>query len=632
MKSKEEQLVELLLKKEGPTPGNVIASEMNTSRRSIISYVSNINKLTGKKAIISTNKGYSIVPELVTNIFDNHSKNIPQSYLERAYYLIKLILIEHKKIDMFEICDELFISYSTLKSDIKKFNITFERFNVKFRSKNSDLLIEGSEVSKRKLISFVIFEETNNGFVDIEQLNIFFGKAWVKSASALINAISDKYQFVLNDYAYKNILIHILIMAERSRTGDNMLNNNDNLETLSKRDCETMNLIKNHFELNFNVNINEYEQFEILTLFKSNINDESSTSTNKIELEANKKVQDIVNEVVTDVYNNYGVDLSDDTFKVSFIIHLKLFFNRVYYNHYSKNPLTETIKYNCPLIYDIAVFITDKLKKYIAFPNVEDEIAYFAIHIGTELERQNSLSDKVRCALLCPDYLDLREKLQNQLLSMFSNDIILIKAVSNLSELENEDFSLLISIAPCVPTEKYYVYNISSNIFDNPFEKFSEKIRMVKRNTKKKTLIENFSNYFHEDLFIVDNDISTKDEAIKLLCAMMLKKGFVHKDFHESVLRREATSSTAFNKIAIPHAMEMDAIKTSVAVLVSKIGITWGDSIVNLILLPSVTGFEKHEFAGLYEALLNIFSSTNILSFSQEVNTFKDFKNYIIQE
>ncbi|MFQ7536008.1 MAG: PTS sugar transporter subunit IIA [Clostridium sp.] len=40
--------------------------------------------------------------------------------------------------------------------------------------------------------------------------------------------------------------------------------------------------------------------------------------------------------------------------------------------------------------------------------------------------------------------------------------------------------------------------------------------------------------------------------------------------------RRENAATTAFGGIAIPHAVEMDAMKTSIAVAISKNGIQWG--------------------------------------------------------
>ena len=58
------------------------------------------------------------------------------------------------------------------------------------------------------------------------------------------------------------------------------------------------------------------------------------------------------------------------------------------YGGYSKNPMLDSIKISCPTIYDISTFIAYQLTLSFHENVNEDEIAFIALHVGTEIERQ----------------------------------------------------------------------------------------------------------------------------------------------------------------------------------------------------------------------------------------------------
>ena len=86
------------------------------------------------------------------------------------------------------------------------------------------------------------------------------------------------------------------------------------------------------------------------------------------------------------------------------MLHLKNLKNRLIKNNLLKNPMLDSIKISCPTIYDISTFIAYQLTLSFHENVNEDEIAFIALHVGTEIERQKKEETKVSCLLLCPEY------------------------------------------------------------------------------------------------------------------------------------------------------------------------------------------------------------------------------------
>lgn len=83
------------------------------------------------------------------------------------------------------------------------------------------------------------------------------------------------------------------------------------------------------------------------------------------------------------------VNLSSRAFHISFSIHLKNLFLRVKENRHVVNPILDLIRSNSPILFDIAVFIGLELIRMYGIKMTDDEYSFLAMHIGTEIERQN---------------------------------------------------------------------------------------------------------------------------------------------------------------------------------------------------------------------------------------------------
>lgn len=108
-------------------------------------------------------------------------------------------------------------------------------------------------------------------------------------------------------------------------------------------------------------------------------------------------------------------------------------------------------------------------------------------------------------------------------------------------------------------------------------------------------------------------------------------KGYINSDFKQEVFEREAMSPTAFNGIAIPHSMRMDAIKTGMFSIVNQRSMKWGNQQVNIIFLLTINKNERKVFHEMFDSLTTILSDEINLRKLIHCNTFEEFISTIVE-
>ncbi|MBC2291674.1 PTS transporter subunit EIIA [Listeria booriae] len=627
MKPKQKDLIRYLLKQKEPTHAQQIALAINTSIRTVKNYVSDINN-GGQQIILSSPHGYSAVPNLAIALLGDKTSTTPQNYSDRVHYIIKKMLIEHQSLNVFDLCENLFISYSTLKAELTKMNKTFRQYNIQVVTHNETLLIQGAEKDKRRLTSAIIFEETSYNFIDLTVLERSFDKQSIIVLETIIKRLFSKYHYYLNDFSFMNLLLHFLILIERVQNGKYLSEH----QHIVIENTHESNLVKElcvAIESSFAVHLNANETSEIYILLKTNTNYNLTSNFSELKEIVSNDVLEMTQDVAQSIFAMYAINLNNDTFIIPFALHLDNLLVRVRQHKLNKKPLLHSIRTNCSIIYEIAIFVSIKLADEYDIHINEDEIAFLALHIGTEIERQKVNQSKLKCILLCPDYMGLESKLYNQLLLNFNNDITIIKTISQLNQIDDTTFDLLFSTIEMPPTIDYNVIVISPFHFANQKSNIYKKIDEARTNAKKQILKQNFDRYFSKELFYSGLEFADKYQLIQQIGSEMEQQGLVSTHYIENVCERENASSTRFDQIAIPHSVYMDAAQTSVAVIVNPKGIPWDNNLVPIVLLIAINSMDKTIFTALYSALVSLFDDPQTISQIKKAANFAAFKKII---
>lgn len=632
MKKKQNELIQYLSQQNRTVKSTELANVLQISARSVKNYVSEINLLYDKKIILSSRQGYQINRQLSYNLLlnDNLDSAIPQTGEERAFYIIKQLILEHtSSLDLFELCDYLCISYSTIKSVIAKMNKTFSAYHVEFICKNDCVQIMGSEKDKRRLISYIINEESNARFLDIQQLGECFYNIDVEALHKILFSTFKKHNYYLNDFAAVNMMLQLLILIERNLAGNELNVGETTLSIESQSEASLLQELFEQLENQFLLHLNPYEKFEIHMLIKAHATSSLPSSKTELKKLIGNEFLSLTDYYVAQVGSHYLIDLSDERFTTAFTLHLENLILRAKLGRFTNNPLTESIKLNNPIIFDIAIYIgLDLMERYNLFIN-EDEIAFLAIHIGAEIERQNMNLSKIRTVLLCPNYRDISTDLLNSLLFNFGNQLDIIGNVYNESDLEGLSFSLLLTTIPLKHTYGYDVVQISPFNLSAQYHVIYDAILKRQDTDKNKKLRTNFHTFFESDLFFINPETNSRERIIRFLCSILRQKEYVDHDFEASVLKRENAATTAFGNIAIPHSVDMNAVKTCITVAISKNGFQWGGNTVYIIFLLAINKADKTAFRELYESLVSLFGDKNIIQEARACNSFKDFEQLI---
>ncbi|MGG4500550.1 BglG family transcription antiterminator [Paenibacillus polymyxa] len=629
MQDIQKQLISFLMSQDTPSMASEIADHLKVSVRSVKTYIKNINLLSNEKVILSSNKGYLLDKKNAGKLLDDQNP-IPQYYSERAIYIIKKILVDHIEPDIYDLCNQLYIGFSTLKNDLSKMNVTFKKFNIKFVTKHDRVLIIGSEKDKRSLLSNVIFEETPSSILGVKTLNKSFGKEFINKISKIIQENFLIGSYYIDDFAFVNLVLHFSILIDRVKKGNLLDSPSIESEFLSDdtEDIRVIEQISSSIEEAFDIQLPENERYEIYILFKTKVNYRINKDYKKLESIVGEEVMQTTGRIISEVRDLYSIDLNSDEFILPFVMHIKSLITRASLNKSNKNPLLTSIKEDGPFIYDMAIFISLRLSESYNIQINEDEIAFIAIHIGSEVDRQKANTDKLKCILLCPTYLGLEKKIYNYLSLTFPENINIERVVTSYDQLSNHSFDLLFTIVDNPKNTLYSYIRISPLNLDVQKGNIFNKIHEIQDSKKKRLILDNFENYFNQNLFYIEDEMTT-EEIIHKICGDMESLGFVSSYFKKTVFEREMVSSTSFGNVAIPHSVHMNALQTSIGVLISRKGIQWGSNTVNFVLLIAINKLDKQRFLVIYNAILSLFDNKNFIEMSRKANTFDEFKRIV---
>ncbi|GMB00142.1 sigma 54-interacting transcriptional regulator [Pelosinus sp. IPA-1] len=115
------------------------------------------------------------------------------------------------------------------------------------------------------------------------------------------------------------------------------------------------------------------------------------------------------------------------------------------------------------------------------------------------------------------------------------------------------------------------------------------------------------ANFSKEDLFVFESSITAQKELIEVMCLLLINKGYVKKEFLQSVLKREEMSPTFMKGgMAIPHGESNIVNKSAIVVAKLKQPMAWGGGKAKIVCLPAFKINDKKIVKGLLKPFLNL--------------------------
>ena len=193
-----------------------LAANMDVSTRSIKSYIQEINSVY-PEAIESSREGYRIDKQAARRILEESGTHIPQSSQERIVYIINSLIKSDTSVNTYDLCDEMFISYSTIKNDLQAVKSKLRKYDLQLNNNHDNLTVSGLEKNKRRLLSSILYDESNVNFVNLETIQNIFPEIEIELIKDSLLEIFDRFHYFVNDYSLINLVLHITIAIDRIR-------------------------------------------------------------------------------------------------------------------------------------------------------------------------------------------------------------------------------------------------------------------------------------------------------------------------------------------------------------------------------------------------------------------------------
>lgn len=122
-------------------------------------------------------------------------------------------------------------------------------------------------------------------------------------------------------------------------------------------------------------------------------------------------------------------------------------------------------------------------------------------------------------------------------------------------------------------------------------------------------LREELSRYFVADAYIRPLPDEGDEAIIRRLGGLLVDSGLIGDDYVENTILRERMSSTAFtDALAVPHALQMTAQRTAIAIGVADGSVAWGEGRVQVVALAAFSESDRTAFQTVFEQLVEVFS------------------------
>lgn len=593
-------LASLLLQDRGPWSVQELALKLGVSTKTVRNNMKELNAYVasaGQEISFVKGVGYQIgettAKELQKLLKEDTEAQLGQVIVptdpeERREYIVTRLLtneLEHEEvIDFYDFAEELFVSTSTLKNDIMLLQKKMKDYNLRIgMTQKRGIFIKGAEEDLRSCISEHIFSTLNEHKVAIDDLRFFktlFSAERVEQLQEILNDIISMHQFRLTDTAFKNLLVHILIMLKRSKLSQNVVYDPQVMEAFeSSREYEIAKKIAEQVKKKMHLDLEGELHYLTQTLMTAR----TLGTQEKEEI----RFADTIQKISAAIQNMTGIDLSEDKYlKQGLENHLKVSLNRIRFRMKIRNTFLDSMKNSYPLAFELAVIASSIIEKDYGMKPDENEIGLLAIHLGAALERQGLMKKQtvknvlIVCASGMATAMLLAEKVKRE----FSGQVKIVDILPlyEIDEGTVEDVDLILTTVPIENIHSDRIVQVSIAMEKPEIER----IRTILDQQEEEGM---FENIFKADLFFTDQELKSKKDVLTFMTNAMIQSGYMNEEEKDSVFRREEMASTELGAmVAIPHVLFTNSEEPVVSVCTLANPILWDEEKVQVVLLLNI--------------------------------------------
>lgn len=605
-RQRQNQLLGILLRQDGWATAASLADQLGVTPRSIRSYVAAVNARAAD-AVESGPAGYRAAAR-ASDLVGEADPGTPRARLHR---LIRTLIDEVDGVDVYDTALALHISETTLESDLGRVRALLEGGGVRLERDRDRVRLRGDEQALRRLLSRLAQDEMDAGPLRPDALQRALEPEAVPARAvgpfktALVRELGALGYYV-NELAISDVLLHITIAAERVAGGRALASR---VEPMDDAVAAVGGAIARLAETHFAVALGQGDREHLANLVLTRVVTPGEHAQPRARRAADAEVERAVRAEIEQAAHDYQVDLVDDAFIVRLSLHVQNLLHRSQEQAWTRNPLTRSLKSSYPMIFEVAVSIASGLHERLGVPLQEDEIAYIAMHVGGRLERSRAADAILTATIICPGYQELQELLRSSVDRSLGR---LIEVTSVETSVDPEwaalDTDLVLSTVPVSGADERIV-RIQPFLSEADIERVQQAAARIRRTRRLGRLRDELRRYFSPEAFLVPLPDTGEERIIRRLGGLLTASGLIGEDYVENTIVRERMSSTAFtDALAVPHALQMTARRTAIAIGIADGSVAWGGGRVQVVALAAFSESDRDAFQTVFEQLVEVFS------------------------
>ncbi|WP_449408617.1 BglG family transcription antiterminator [Microbacterium maritypicum] len=633
-RQRQDQLLSTLLRQGTWATAASLADQLGVTPRSIRSYVAALNARTPDgDAIESGPAGYRAGPHARSALRARQGgESAPR---DRLHAVVRALLDDPQGIDVFAMAERLHVSEATLEADLARVRQLLDDSGLAIDRDREVVRLRGNEAAQRRLLSRLAHDEMDAASFHPETFRrALAGSAVAADAvgpfkSALVRELGALGYYV-NELAISDVLLHVAIAADRVAAGHAL----ESTAAGARPEIPAVgSVIARLAQEHFQVALGPGDSGHLASLVLTRIVAPGQDATREVARSGvEPAVEAAVREEISRAADDFQVDLLDETFVLRLALHVQNLLRRAEESALTRNPLTRSLKTSYPMIFEVAVSIASGLHDRLGTPIHDDEIAYIAMHVGGRLERSRKAESILTATIVCPGYYELHELLRSSVDRSLGSAIEVTSVITNVDpDWSSFDTDLVLStIEPGAVGDRFV--RIQPFLTDADVDRIQQAAARVRRVRRLARLRAELARYFVAEAFVYPLPDAGEETIIRRLGGLLVDAGLIGEDYIDNTIARERMSSTAFtDALAVPHALQMTAARTAIAIGVAEGSAAWGEGRVQVVALAAFSESDRAAFQTVFEQLVEVFSERDsVQRIVRRGTTFEAFLDELV--
>ncbi|MCU0156483.1 BglG family transcription antiterminator [Bacillus safensis] len=608
---RQEELLKRLMQAEQELTSEEIARVIGVTSRTIRTDMKALKKILeehGAALHIKRGAGYTLSVEdygafrtfLKTSLRERNEKKepfIPNQPEDRVAHLLKRLLLSEDYIKLEGLAEELFVSESTVKNDLKAVRHLFSLhgLSISHRPKYG-LRLTGDEMKLRYCMAEHVFqqEHANAALLPEETYQLI---------QDIVRSRTKATGLHLSEIGLSNLVTHIAIACKRIEEKKLVQMPEAELKEIQVQPVfqvaqQMAEDIRRILAIDFPLSEMAYIAIHLMGAKMMAYGEAGHTLFHLLDEDHFR----FTHQLLAYVEEHMSLDIQfDKELIVGLSLHLRSAIHRFRYDMNIRNPYLPDIKRHYPIAFEAGVYMGRWLKEKEGVEIPEDEIGYLALHIGAAIERTKSQHVRKTCLIVCATGVASSQLLLHKLTAAF-NGRLEIAGTASVGELPLYDLrsiDFIISTIPLQNTLPVPVIDVHTILSDDDIVRLK---RFVQNSQDTGVL-----RYVSPALTFFQQDLQSREEVLQFFVNVLKEQHRIPEEFEQLLLEREQVSPTSFGHlVAIPHTIKPATDDTFCAICTLKKPVLWGENRVQVVCLLSIQKTYQKELQSLYQFLVRL--------------------------